>query len=611
VILALGLAAAATAATAACVAARLFPRPRPLGDRAALGALLGVLLPMGEVRALGAGHFLTRGALVVAMLALAALALLATGRAARAQAREDARTALAILGAAVGQGTARAVAWVGLGALFLAGLVAYALPPWAWDAVGYHLPIVYDALQTHALRTVPTNIPYVNVYPRAIETFFVAFRLLVDDDTMIDFAQAPFAIVAAVGIAAFARRAGASAGRAAAYGLAYAAVPLVTLQLASDYVDVGVAALLVAAVYFASGPLERADLLAWGLATGAFLGSKPSAPPVVVLLSAVVLVRAHRLGRLGPAAGAAALAFALGAEKYVGNLIAHGNPIWPIELHAGPITLAGEDDARALMLHGLPDSLVRGGWLLRLVVSLFVEPAAYVYDMRLGGLGPMTALGLIPIALVFGWRVGRPAFPLMLLAACALASPAAHWMRYTLALPAALLALAAAAVELRGARARVVADLGIAVLAVVGLVRAQRGFTGGELSLPELFARPPALRAVAVGVDGHEADWRRARSIVGAGEAFAYDRSFSLPGLLWCGDGRARTVYLGNVATADAALEAVRREDVRVLVAGDLSPAATAVARDPSRFAELFRCPLDACTVYEVLPARAVAQGAP
>jgi hypothetical protein len=590
---AVALAAVALSAGAMPVAARVFPAPRPLRDRALLAGVIALAAPIACVRALSPLRLLTPVAMLAAIVALSAAAIALAGGAARTQAKRDAREAARIAGDAFVAGTAAPLAWIGVGALALAGWAAWRFAPWAWDALGYHLPIVLDAVATRTLRTVPTHVPYVNAYPRAVETYFVAARLLLGDDAWIDFAQAPFGLLGAVGVAAFARRLGAPAARAAAFGLAFLAVPLVVLQLAADYVDVAVAALLAASVYFVSAPrLEPRDLAAWALATGLFLGSKPSAPPVAALLCLVALARAPRLGTAAACAGVVAI----GGESYVANLVAHGNPIWPIALDVGPFHLPGEDDAGPLFVHGLPPELQHASWLRRVAVSLFVEPREYIYDMRLGGLGPMTAIALVPLAFVAAVRRRWAAAPALLLAACALASPAAHWMRYSLALPVALLALTAVATDSQGGSAgvlharrpiearhgRVVADVAVAALAVVGLLRAYPGLVAG-----------------ASGVDGHEAQWDTVRAKVGAGEAFAYDASFELPGQLACADGRAGpAVYLGAARTADDVDRAMDDGHVRVVVAGDATATAEAVQRSRDAYTLAFRCPMDPCTVF-------------
>lgn len=567
------------------IAAKVFPAPRPLRDRAVLGGLLGVALPIASVRLLSPFAAIAPGPLLAASIAIGAAALVLSGHAARRRAIQDLREESKLAVGALSRGSQATLAWVGLAALGFSAVAAWRYAPWAWDALGYHLPIVNDAVATHTIRTIPTSIPYINVYPRGVETFFVAVRTFLPDDTWIDFAQAPFGLLACVATAAFARRAGSPAVRAAAFGIALLGVPLVMLQLATDYVDVAVAAILACAVYFATNAeLAPADLAAWAVATGLFLGCKPSAPPVVVLLTLFVLARAIATYGLARGGGAGLLAFAvvfaIGSETYLANVVAHGNPIWPIALHVGPLRLPGEDEAGPLFVQGLPPDLAQASWARRVLTSVFVEPHAYIYDMRLGGLGPLAAWGLVPLSVVSAVRWPRRALPAVLLAACALASPAAHWMRFALALPCALLALAAIAAPSAGWR--MATDVALAGLAVIGVVRALPGLDAGR-----------------TGIDGREAQWTQVRSEIAPGEAFAYDASFSLPGQLACSDGRAAPpVYLGNARTADEVDRAITEGRVRVVLAGDSAVTRQAIDRAPDRYRLAFRCPLDECNVF-------------
>ncbi|APR78368.1 Membrane protein [Minicystis rosea] len=595
--LALLVAAPVHLAGAAVVAARLLPSPRPTRDRLAAAALLALACPILLVRVLGAAGALTAPALTVATIALGLAAVAASGRAARASARADLTAIAATVLLTFTHGATLASAWIGLFALGLAALAAYLLPPWAWDALGYHLPVVYDALQTHALREVPTHIPYVNAYPHAVEHFFIACRLLLGSDALLDFCQAPFALAACIGIAALARRAGAPAARAAAFGALFLALPLVMLQLASSYVDVAVAALLVLTVYFATGPLAKADLALFAVAAGLLLDSKPSAPPAVAVVGLVVLVRAYRARVAGLALAASLLALVIGGQTYAVNLLHHHNPVWPVSLRLGPIALPGLHDAGPMFVLGLPEPYKHYGWLHRLLASLVALPDRYIYDMRIGGLGPLVAAGLVPVAVVTARHARRAALPLLVLAVAAVASPAAHWMRYTLALPAALLAHVAATTARLAPRPRAAVDLALAALAALGIAQAAPGFTDGGPSIAKLLAMPAAARASAVSVDGHEAEWQKARALVRDGEAFAYDASFSFPGQLWRGDPAASVHFLGD-ASGDVD-EALDRARVRILVAGDDLPAAAAVTRHPARYRLLFRCPIDRCNVYE------------
>ncbi len=575
----------AIAASGMAIAARVFPSPRPLRDRAVLGGLVALALPIACVRALSPFRAILPALVLAAIVATSGAMLAVAGPRARRQAALDACALVRGTAQALTAGTAAALAWLGVAALGCAAFAAWRFSPWAWDALGYHLPIVNDAIATHTLRTVPTHIAYVNAYPRAVETFFVAVRSLLSHDTWIDFAQAPFGLLACVATAAFARRSGALPARAAACGVGLLAVPLVMLQLATNYVDVAVAAFLASSVYFATNPeLSAADLGAWALATGLLLGCKPSSPPVVIGLACVVALRVVR-DRGVRTGGLQALAacvgvLALGGETYIANIAAHGNPIWPIALDLGPLHLLGEDRAGPLFVQGLPAELARAPWLRRVLTSLFVEPDEYIYDMRLGGLGPLSAWGLLPLAALAAARNPWRAWPAVLLGACALASPAAHWMRFALALPCALLALSS--VALLSSRGRIVGDVALAVLAAIGIARAL-----------------PGLYAGGGGVDGREALWSRLRDEIRPGESFAYDASFSLPGQLTCPDGRAGApVYLGDARTPDEVDRALASGRARVVLAGDSAAAREAIRRAGDRYRFAFRCPLDECDVF-------------
>ncbi len=592
---------AAGVAGAAALAARLLPSPRPLRDRAVAAALLALFLPIAEVRVLGALGALTPLGMAATLALVSALAVALSGARARSTAALDLRAALSASRAVFFSSAASATAWVGVVALSLAALAAYLLPPWHWDALNYHLPIVYDAVRAGRLRDVPTHIPFTNAYPFAVELFLIAARLTLGADTMLDFGQAPFALLGCLAIAGLARRAGASRPRAGAFGALFLAVPLVMLQAASSYVDLAVAGLLVAAVYFATGPVRKADLALFGVAAGLLLGSKPSTPPAVVLLAALVLVRAGLRGRLRAGLAALALVALVGGERYAKNAVEHQNPIWPIALNVGPWSLPGPAPAGPMFVLGLPPEVAKQSWPVRLAASTVAQPSRYIYDMRLGGLGPLVAFGLLPLALLTLRRADRRSAPALLLAVVSVASPAAHWMRYSLALPAAFLLHVAATTERLSPRRRAAADLALAALGALGVWQASRGFTDGGPSLARLLAMTPYERLTAVTVDDREDLWRDVRPLVRPGEAFAFDGSFTFPGQLWNDDPTTLAVFLDERRTVEEVDAELARARVRIVVAGDGRPLAQAVERARSHYRWISRCPLDKCHVFERL----------
>ncbi|HMJ14142.1 MAG TPA: hypothetical protein VK524_22145, partial [Polyangiaceae bacterium] len=270
--------------------ARWLGESASVGERASAACLLAFATPIGVVAVLSTGSWITPGAVLGSGVASAVAGLWAAGSAGRARARKDAARAFSLLLESC-KSSAVLPVMLGCVALGLSAWAALLLPFWAWDSLGYHMPIVWDALDVGALRRVPTHGWYINVYPRAGEMYFVWVRALLGHDRLLDFAQAPFALGACAGAASLARRAGAEPTRAFAYAVVYLAVPVVALQIPTGYVDLVYACFLILAALFATGSLDVKRAALFGLAAGLLLATKPTAPPTVVLLVATYCVR--------------------------------------------------------------------------------------------------------------------------------------------------------------------------------------------------------------------------------------------------------------------------------------------------------------------------------
>ena len=359
-----------------------------------------------------------------------------------------------------------------------------------------------------------------------------------------------------------------------------------------------------------------------GIAIGLLLGSKPSAPPIAAFAMIALVVRSGliRTGRTRAIAWGvlgSVIALAIGAWKYLENLRLHHDPIWPAELKLGPVVLfPGKASMAELAESGLREPYLSMGWLGRVISSWTIVPDGYVYDMRIGGFGPLFTFLLLPLALAIAIaavgsrgvraRVHAIALPVLLIVLATLASPGAYWSRYTLAIPGALLALAIAISEALPVRWRRAAELAAIGLATVGIVTSWRGFTEGGPSLVEIAAMPPEERISAYALDLQEHEWHRARERLGPGEAFGYDWSYGLPGRLWKHDGTARIAFLPETTpTLDALLGWIARENVRVIALGEGPTGDADLARaHPEHFRELFRSGYpdwQPCAVFEIL----------
>ena len=587
---------------------RLFGERSAL-ERVWLACLLANAAPIGIISLLSTFGLVGR----VAFLALVFLSSLAVitqvGPRERAAMRVDVDIALDVLRAPGTRLTsALLIALLAVGASLVA---THSLVPWAWDALGYHLPQSDIALGFGAFGAAPSGVVYIDAYPHLGATYFTAFRLALGGDTWVESAQLPFALLAVLSIAVMARRHGVPTRRALALSLLFLAIPTVTLQLAANYVDVIFAALVLSSFVLVTGPLALPTCLLAGLTLGLVLGTKPTGPLYVVLALAVLAWRARQEKRLGEAGLSVALALLVGGWKYIENTAAHGNPIWPVQLDAGLFVLPGQATLQGLAAVGLHEPMRSASALGRVLMSWSTPfPSYAAYDMRVGGLGALFTLGLLPVSLAALVAVARDAamrarlLPLMWMAIpitlATLATPALYWGRYTLAFAGVLIALVALSAESvpRGVRRGI--DTWLLALALLSCWSAMPGFTAGGPSLLALAAQPDEA---TFGIDDNEAMWQRARSLVGPGDAFAYDASFGLPGRLFPAHQQARVVFLGEPASLEAATEVLREVNARAVVLADGPHSLAEEARShPDTFRDLGLCGYDPCAVFAVLP---------
>jgi hypothetical protein len=420
-----------------------------------------------------------------------------------------------------------------------------------------------------------------------VELLFVALRLLLPDDRLIDLGQIPFALIGAIAVAAVARRAGARPGVALATGAAWVCMPAVLLQLPTNYVDVAAAAYFVMAVYFLVGePTARNQLLA-GLALGLFLGAKPSAPIPTAVCGLVLLWRGR--SQPLPTAVAACAILLVGSETYVLNVARHGNPIWPVRLDAGPIHLPGMYTVKELLSSGAAAPHLTGPTPLRVLRSWFTLIPPPTFDMRMGGFGP-AFLCALPLTLVALWKRRRTAWPLLVLAGLAAPDPAIA--RYTLGFPSLVLALAAASL---GEASRLAPWI-LATLSIFNVRVAFPGFSGEGPPLYRYAAMTWAQRRAATGPDRQTKVLVALRDALPEHSTLYYDRSFEFAYLLWRPDLANHVARIDDDADEASLSSLFSDPAVRLVIAADPAPQAAALAQG---FTPMFHCETDTCTVYQ------------
>jgi hypothetical protein len=571
------------------------------GDRAVLASALLPIALVATTLLLGSTGCLTRWPLVAINAALVAAVLVGTRGAANAVAAQDAATTACTneRDLAIATPLRGMIGACVLIALFGALASASLLETWAWDSLGYHLPIAHDALQVGRLREVPGHVAYINTYPRFADLVTTAHRILLGHERFVELSQWPFLpLFAAVGFR-IATRLGLARPSAWAIAASPIALPIVYLQCATSYVDVAYAALLLGGLAYAADRTSRTDDRFATMLLGLALATKPSAPTSIVAgLGALALAGFARrdagaIRRLVVVGLGAAL---VGGKVYLENVLRFGNPVWPVALRVGPLQLPGYVSQAWILALGVSPEEQRWSWLRKLATSWFLETRPYVFDMRFGGFGPVFAYAALPLALLGAWRSARVRTLLFTVGAASLAQAGAFTSRYTIALAALVLVVAGATLA-RFERRRAFALQGAFALALaMSTALGAGGFTDGGPSLASLARMPERTRARRVALDDHGDDWFDIREETKAGEAFGYDLSFGLPSMAMRPDGASRLVFLGDVAPGGPELEAlVDRERIRFLAVDrrasrSLSP----------RFRTLFASSFDDAVILEV-----------
>ena len=334
-------------------------------------------------------------------------------------------------------------------------LVALVLPPYAYDALTYHLTTVAEWIRHGDVAPSPLVLCCA-YYPATPELLITFPALLLGNDALVGVVQVPFVLLGAFATAGLARSAGLSRSGAAAAGALFAVTPVVLTQAPTDYVDVMQAALVLAALHsitrFAvSGRRHR--LVVAGLAAGLELGTKGTGPIWAVVLFVVAVVAAViavRRGRLrGPSAATGLLAAAgggalLGGWWYLRNAVTTGNPLYPFAVRLGDRTLfAGPIDVGETLT--VPSVGADAPWPVTVALNWasdldFWNQGAYDYQERVGGLGPLWPwLGLPLLAatvVVLARRRNVVLVPIAAVAVVLLVQPYAWWARFTLPLAA-------------------------------------------------------------------------------------------------------------------------------------------------------------------------------
>ena len=334
-------------------------------------------------------------------------------------------------------------------------LVALVLPPYAYDALTYHLTTVALWVQSQSLAPSPLS-RCCAFYPFTPDLLVGFPAVLTHSNSFVGLVQIPFVLLGAAATAGIARIAGLGRSVAVAAGALFALTPAVLAQAPTNYVDVTLAALVLASLYALTRHARTGaaqQLIVAGLAAGLALGTKGTGPLWAIALFAAAIVAstiAVRTGRgtFGSAArglvGGAFAGICLGGWWYIRNFAATGNPLYPFTIRLFGTTLFnGPLDVGETLT--VPPLGANSPWPVTVALNWasdlkFWNQGSIDYQQRFGGLGPVWVwLGLpllAALAVVLIRRRNLALIPIAAVLIVFLLQPYKWWARFTLPLAA-------------------------------------------------------------------------------------------------------------------------------------------------------------------------------
>jgi len=419
--------------------------------------------------------------------------------------------------------------------------LAVVFPPYAWDSLVFHLAAPGYWLQDGRMGTEPAY-PAFDPYPRNISVFYFFLLVFLRNDLLVNCINlALFVPMGMLAILVMARHSGRRRNSSLLAGMLFFTFPIVIHQSTTCYIDLGSSCLFLAALAFLLRPrIEFCDVVYGGLGLGLFVGSKGNAPFFVIgaIIPIIIYHLPHLWRRVGikrvsgwVLAGIFCILIS-GFWVYGDNWVRHGNPGYPFAVKLFGIKLfGGEKMGEFILIKGIWKDFyepLKERTPLERVYYAWGEPQGrYVYDMRLGGFGPILFVLLLPClgaALLISAlrRNGLTFFPLLtLLIAFCFFPQGIFWVRYNIFVGAVFcLALAYILDTTRFSSAGKLLNGVVLVLAIVTLFNGTENNALSPANLKYFLSRPVRL-------------WHSSQQTTGGGferELFKKIYSLSRPG---------------------------------------------------------------------------------
>lgn len=370
----------------------------------AVVSVFGYALVLSACAAMGLPWQFANGALLVVVFVIASI---------RTVRRHIARTPSAFLAWAIAAAPAAAIVLPVLGIQTLAVVL---MPELSIDGQLYHGPILaqllehgtlwgWDAPNQYMFYTDLTMIGGVNLAAFTGRTVF--------DNGL----QMPHLLILLLAVNVLLRRRFARAWVRVAFAAMIVSAPVIWLQPRILYVDVAYAAAVATLMVMivTAKRVRVSEIVIAGVGAAAILATKPAGILTSGLLIIVWIVVASIRRRSGglswwravwPPLIGAAIPMMCGLAFYVRNLVAFGNPVYPVKFRIGPIELNGVIDFAVFASGDRGSGLVDvgrvplyAGSLLEGIMHGVTKPD---YDPRAGGFGYMPLAVICVAGIVLG-----------------------------------------------------------------------------------------------------------------------------------------------------------------------------------------------------------------
>lgn len=215
---------------------------------------------------------------------------------------------------------------------------SYYLPPRGIDDLVYHLPTIFEYIQSHEIRLLPVELRYQFAFPENAELLFMWPTIFAGNQRMVDSVNILFVFASIMTVYALFRHFDISRKDALFASMLYALCPVVIFQSGVNYIDIIVSLFFLLSLYFSIlFHSERCVtyLFAAGISIGLMLGMKYTAILLVLPLQLLIIPGLSKV-KQREAVVYFVLIVVLCGWWYIRNLFIFNDPFYPLNF-LGPL----------------------------------------------------------------------------------------------------------------------------------------------------------------------------------------------------------------------------------------------------------------------------------